>query len=151
MQFDKFWHDIYTYVCVCVYIYMYVYLWSHHHNQDNEHNFHPPKFDYALGNPFQLPSLISLSYSQANNDLLFVTIDQPAFSSIAYKQDTMVQRSPTFLAPGTGFGVGGWFRQWCEWWGVADEVSFAQPLLPSWCVAQFLTDQGPDQGQRFPL
>ena len=28
-------------------MYIYVYLWTHHHNQDNEHNFYPPKFDYA--------------------------------------------------------------------------------------------------------
>ena len=34
---------------------------------------------------------------------------------------------------------GGWFRWWCEQWGVADESSLSGPPLTSCCEAQFLT------------
>ena len=65
------------------------------------------------------------------------------------------QRSPTFLAPGTGFmednfsmdrgggnGSGGNANDG-ERWGASDEASLACPRLTSCCAARFLTDRGP--------
>ena len=87
--------------------------------------------------------------------------------SLGSKGSPLRQRSPTFLAPGSGFvedkfsmdwlGRGwswgrGWFRAQAvtramgsdgERWGAADEASLVRPLLTSCWAAQFLTDLRP--------
>ena len=68
---------------------------------------------------------------------------------------TIVQRPPTFLAPGTSFMEDNFSTDWGnvsdvgdgsgsnesdgERWGAADEASLARPPLTSCCAARFLT------------
>ena len=67
------------------------------------------------------------------------------------------QRSPTFLAPGTGFEKGNFSTDGArgvvdgsggnasdgDWWRTADEASLTRSLLTSCCAARFLTGRGP--------
>ena len=67
--------------------------------------------------------------------------------------DALCQRSPNFLAPGTGFVEDSFStegrgrlrrkRENGERWGAADEALLARPPLTSCCAAQLLTGCGP--------